>query len=63
MTQDPNTAVTHGPRRRRISPVWFIPLGAALIGLWLIYQNVMSRGPEITLALDPRTPSERTANV
>ena len=52
MTQDPNTAVTHGPRRRRISPVWFIPLGAALIGLWLIYQNVMSRGPEITLALD-----------
>ncbi|MES1939446.1 paraquat-inducible protein B, partial [Salinisphaera sp. T5B8] len=52
MTDDPNTAVTHDARRRRISPVWLIPVGAALIGLWLIYQNVMSRGPEITLALD-----------
>jgi paraquat-inducible protein B len=52
MTHDPNTAVTHKPRRWRISPVWLIPLGAALIGLWLVYQNVMSRGPEITLALD-----------
>ena len=52
MSDDPNTAVTHDARRRRISPVWLIPLGAALIGLWLIYQNVMSRGPEITLSLD-----------
>lgn len=52
MSNDPNTAVTTRARRWRPSPVWLIPLGAALIGLWLIYQNVMSRGPEITLAVD-----------
>ena len=39
-------------RRRRISPVWLIPLGAALIGAWLLYQNVVSKGPEITLTID-----------
>ena len=39
-------------RRRRPSPVWLIPLGAALIGLWLLYQNMISRGPEITLAVE-----------
>lgn len=49
---DPHSAVTTPGRRRRASPVWLIPLGAALIGLWLIYQNVMSHGPEITLAVD-----------
>lgn len=40
-------------RRKRfaLSPVWLIPLGAALIGFWLLYQNVVSRGPEITLRL------------
>jgi paraquat-inducible protein B len=47
-----DTAVIHRRRRWRLSPVWLIPLGAALIGAWLIYQNVMSRGPEITLAVD-----------
>ena len=52
MSNDPNTAVTARPGRWRPSPVWLIPLGAALIGLWLIYQNVMSHGPEITLAVD-----------
>ncbi|GAB3680903.1 intermembrane transport protein PqiB [Salinisphaera aquimarina] len=34
-----------------MSPVWLIPLGAALIGAWLIYQNIVSKGPEITLAV------------
>jgi paraquat-inducible protein B len=52
MSNDPNTAVTTRARRWQPSPVWLIPLGAALIGLWLIYQNVTSRGPEITLAVD-----------
>lgn len=40
------------PRRRfRLSPVWLVPLGAVLIGCWLLYQNVATRGPEITLQL------------
>lgn len=52
MSDDPNTAVIQRRRRWRPSPVWLIPLGAALIGLWLVYQNVISRGPEITLAVD-----------
>jgi len=41
-------AVKH---RARISPVWLIPVAAALIGCWLVYQNFLSRGPEITLRL------------
>lgn len=50
MTASDNTAI-HA-RRARISPVWLIPLGAILIGCWLVYQNFLSRGPEIVLALD-----------
>src|SRR5699024_3756539 len=38
-------------RRPRISPVWLIPVAAALIGCWLVYQNLISRGPQITLQL------------
>lgn len=51
-TNDRHEAVLSKPRRFRLSPVWLIPLGAALIGAWLIYQNVMSKGPEITLSVD-----------
>ncbi|HEX5464512.1 MAG TPA: intermembrane transport protein PqiB, partial [Burkholderiales bacterium] len=49
-TQDEATV----SRRKRfaLSPVWLIPLGAALIGCWLLYQNIVSRGPEITLHLN-----------
>lgn len=40
------------PRRRlRLSPVWLVPLGAVFIGCWLLYQNIATRGPEITLQL------------
>lgn len=38
-------------RRARISPVWLIPVAAALIGCWLVYQNFLTRGPEVTLLL------------
>src|SRR5699024_1526463 len=38
-------------RRARISPVWLIPVAAALIGCWLVYQNFLARGPEVTLRL------------
>jgi len=49
--QTPDQAVVHR-RRSRISPVWLIPVAAILIGCWLVYQNFISRGPEITLLLD-----------
>lgn len=45
-------ATLNPSRRRRPSPVWLIPLATALIGLWLVYQNIVSRGPQITLAID-----------
>lgn len=51
-THDDHSAVLSSPRRWRLSPVWLIPLGAALIGAWLLYQNIMSKGPEITLTVD-----------
>lgn len=39
-------------RRRRISPVWLIPLAVALVGCWLVYQNFLAHGPQVTLLLD-----------
>lgn len=35
----------------RYSAVWIIPLAAMLIGAWLVYSNLASRGPTITLKL------------
>lgn len=54
MTETPreDTAEISAPRRWRISPVWLIPLAAALIGGWLLYDNWASRGPVITLDMD-----------
>lgn len=49
---DETAEVSIRKRRARISPVWLIPLAAILIGCWLVYQNFISRGPEITLLLD-----------
>ena len=52
MQDTPDTAEKQPARRLRLSPVWLIPLGALLIGAWLVYQNVSSRGPTIILELD-----------
>lgn len=38
-------------RRFPISPVWLIPVMAALIGCWLVYQSFLSRGSEVVLEL------------
>ncbi|WP_163557291.1 intermembrane transport protein PqiB [Halomonas sp. NO4] len=35
----------------RLSPIWIVPLVAILIGLWLVYDNYRSRGPQITLIM------------
>ncbi|SDJ83907.1 intermembrane transport protein PqiB [Billgrantia gudaonensis] len=36
----------------RLSPIWIVPIVAILIGLWLVYDNYRSRGPQITLIMD-----------
>ncbi|NNC24066.1 intermembrane transport protein PqiB [Salinisphaera sp. USBA-960] len=36
----------------RVSPVWLIPLIAALIGVWLLYDTFANRGPVIKLHMD-----------
>ncbi|WP_110632980.1 intermembrane transport protein PqiB [Salinicola salarius] len=33
----------------RLSPIWIVPLLAALIGAWMVWDNFSSRGPLITL--------------
>lgn len=35
--------------QRGISPIWIVPLAALLIACWLVYENLSSRGPLITL--------------
>ncbi|GHE19684.1 intermembrane transport protein PqiB [Halomonas urumqiensis] len=35
----------------RISPIWIVPIVAILIGVWLVYDNYSSRGPQITLIM------------
>ncbi|ANF56458.1 intermembrane transport protein PqiB [Halotalea alkalilenta] len=34
-----------------VSPVWFVPLLAALIGLWMLFHTLAQRGPEVTLTI------------
>ena len=36
-------------RKRRISLVWIIPIVAVLIGLWLVYNTLSTRGPLVTV--------------
>ncbi len=52
MSDDDSEAHIENPRRFALSPVWLIPLAAALIGCWLLYQTIASQGPRITLRLD-----------
>lgn len=54
VVDDPSTQIPLAPVQRpsRISLVWLIPLVAAAIGGWLIYDSVSSRGPTITLLFD-----------
>ncbi|MGM8848916.1 intermembrane transport protein PqiB [Salinicola halophyticus] len=36
----------------RLSPIWIVPLLAALIGAWMVWDNFSSRGPLISLNMD-----------
>lgn len=39
-------------RSRRFSPVWIVPIIAAILGLWLVYRYYQARGPEITVRFE-----------
>lgn len=39
-------------RVRRFSPVWFIPIIAALLSLWLVWKYYSARGPEVTVRFE-----------
>jgi paraquat-inducible protein B len=53
---DPNTPPPSVPESRtvtktktRLSLVWFIPIVAALVGVWVAVTRILSQGPEITI--------------
>ncbi len=39
-------------RALRISPIWLLPILAALIGLWMIWHGFATRGPLITIMME-----------
>lgn len=53
-SDDASSQIPLAPVQRSsyISLVWLIPLVAAAIGVWLIYDSISSRGPTITLLFD-----------
>ncbi|WP_458524650.1 intermembrane transport protein PqiB [Onishia taeanensis] len=56
MTTEPDGQDTPPTRARisrhsRLSPIWIVPLVAMLIGLWLLYDDYISRGPQVTLIM------------
>ena len=49
----PVAPVTHARQDRRgISPVWIIPIVAALLGLWLVWQNYRNKGPVVEIRFE-----------
>src|SRR5262245_57537102 len=50
---DPNTAIpesrTVTKKKTRLSLVWFIPIVAAIVGVWVAVARILSQGPEITI--------------
>lgn len=49
--------------KKGINPIWFFPVAAVSIGLWLLYTNIMARGSYITINFrnaDGITPGKTT---
>src|SRR6185369_3667993 len=36
-------------KRTRLSPVWIVPIAAALVGVWVAAAKILSEGPTITI--------------
>ncbi|WP_168015617.1 intermembrane transport protein PqiB [Halomonas salinarum] len=49
--QDTPTTRATISRHSRLSPIWIVPIVAMLIGLWLLYDDYASSGPQITLIM------------
>jgi len=49
MTDDETRAVRR--RQLRLSPVWFVPILAVVIGGWMAYQRFVSSGPTVVLRM------------
>ena len=47
----PRAPVSHA-RRSFLSPIWIIPLIAALLGLWLVWKYYSAKGPEVTVRFE-----------
>lgn len=45
----PNPTPSAIAQRRRISPIWLLPVVAFVASSWLIYKSFMEKGPEITI--------------
>ena len=46
----PEAVIERPQAAARLSLVWIVPLVAALIGAWLFYDHLSSRGPSVTIA-------------
>ena len=51
-TPKPTHVAQVRPSRTLASTVWLIPLAAAIAGIWLLTQQINSKGPEIKLLMD-----------
>ena len=40
---------TVAKKRTPLSPVWIVPILAALVGVWVAVAKIMSEGPKITI--------------
>jgi len=43
-------ATSLAKRRTRLSPVWIIPIIAALLGGWIVVQKILAEGPTIEIS-------------
>jgi paraquat-inducible protein B len=50
-TDVPESRVVGG-KRTRLSPVWIVPIAAALVGVWVAAAKILSEGPTITITFD-----------
>lgn len=39
-------------RRRRIAPIWVLPLLALVVGGWLVYRSLLASGPRVTIEFE-----------
>lgn len=37
-------------RKRTLNPIWFVPIVALALGIWMVIYTIQSRGPEITIS-------------